>query len=449
MFFLEVIHNLFPTPNSSPALTPNPHKPGVPAPPLIVSRHAATTICRGLIRSMAVSRLATPLPDAKFRNWQSANRPYPLRVRTAEFQFDLPEELIAQHPAARRDASRLLVLHRNSGRLEHRQFPELKNFLRTGDVLVLNDSRVIPARLRGTNAKTGGAFEILLLEENVTNDWWALMKPGKRARIGTQIQIRNPKSEIRNMSAVVTATNTEGHRRLKFSGPENLLAQLDTLGEIPLPPYIRRPVTPHSTLRTPHSDAERYQTVFAHPPGSVAAPTAGLHFTQPLLEEIRALGVEIHFVTLHVGLSTFAPVKADALAEHVMHEERYEVSETTAHAVNTAKAEGRRVIAVGTTSVRVLESAAYSAGAPTSGPAAAVKSGPGRTKIFIHPPDDFKIVDALLTNFHLPCSTLLMLVSAFAAPGQPTGRETILRAYAEAVRERYRFFSYGDAMLLL
>jgi S-adenosylmethionine:tRNA ribosyltransferase-isomerase len=370
-------------------------------------------------------------------------------VRTAEFQFELPEDLIAQHPAARRDASRLLVLHRDSGQLEHRQFPDLKNFLRAGDVLVLNDSRVIPARLRGLNSKSGGAFEILLLEEQATNDWWAMMKPGKRARIGTQIEIRNPKSEIPDIVATVTATNAEGHRRLRFSGAANLLDALDQLGEIPLPPYIRRddrPASPSYQL-----DDARYQTVFARPPGSVAAPTAGLHFTQPLLEEIRGLGVEPHFVTLHVGLSTFAPVKTVTLAEHLMHEERYEVCETTALAVNRAKAEGRRVIAVGTTSVRVLESAAqFCDGAPASGPARlAVKSGPGRTKIFIHPPYEFKIVDALLTNFHLPCSTLLMLVSAFAAPGRTKGREAILAAYAEAIRQRYRFFSYGDAMLLL
>lgn len=371
-------------------------------------------------------------------------------MRTAAFQFELPEDLIAQQPAARRDAARLLVLHRNSGQLEHRQFPDLKNFVRAGDVLVLNNSRVIPARLRGTNAHTGGNFEILLLEERATNDWWVLMKPGKRARIGTQIQIRNPDSGIRNISAVVTASNAEGHRRLTFSGTNNILHDLDALGEIPLPPYIRRPATPHSARPTPHSDAERYQTVFAQPPGSVAAPTAGLHFTPQRLEELRALGVETHFVTLHVGLGTFAPVKAETLDAHIMHEERYDVSKTTANAVNQAKSEGRRVIAVGTTSVRVLESAAQNVGAPASGPARFnISPGPGRTKIFIHPPHRFNIVDALLTNFHLPCSTLLMLVSAFAAPGELRGRELILAAYATAIRERYRFFSYGDAMLLL
>jgi len=358
-------------------------------------------------------------------------------MRTADFYFDLPPDLIAQQPAAKRDQSRLLVLHRNGNRVEHRQFKHALEYLRPGDVLVLNNSSVIRARLRGANAKTGGAFELLLLEENATNDWWAMMKPGKRATVGTQIEIRRPKSEIRNIHATVTATNDEGHRRLRFSGTDDILFELDALGEIPLPPYIVRDNGANAA-----NDLDRYQTVFANPAGSVAAPTAGLHFTVELLEDIRARGVEIHFVTLHVGLGTFAPVKAETLTDHVMHEERYEVSESVAQAVNEAKASNRRVIAVGTTSVRVLESAA----ADHPGKIAA---GSGRTRIFIHPPYEFKIVDALLTNFHLPCSTLLMLVSAFGSPGQTSGRENILAAYAEAIRERYRFFSYGDAMLLL
>jgi S-adenosylmethionine:tRNA ribosyltransferase-isomerase len=352
-------------------------------------------------------------------------------VRTAEFHFDLPSELIAQFPTAQRDESRLLVLHRTSGPLEHKKFRDVLDYFRAGDVLVLNNSRVIPARLRGTNAKTGGAFEILLLEENVANDWWAMMKPGKRARIGTEIKLTE------KISATVTATNDEGHRRLKFSGPPNILDELDALGELPLPPYIER-----DPKNLPPSDKARYQTVFAQPAGSVAAPTAGLHFTENLLAELRARGVEIHFVTLHVGLGTFAPVKAETLAEHVMHEERFEVKEAVAKAVNTAKYEGRRVIAVGTTSVRVLESVATQYEGK-------IVAGPGRTKIFIYPPRDFKIVDALLTNFHLPVSTLLMLVSAFASPSKLSGREKVLAAYAEAIRERYRFFSYGDAMLIL
>ncbi len=343
--------------------------------------------------------------------------------------------------------------------MEHRIFPDLKRYLRSGDVLILNNSRVIPARLRGVNTETGGNFEILLLEENTTNDWWAMMKPGKRARVGTRITLRSPDSESKAIHAIVTAINPEGHRRLSFSGTDNICAELDALGELPLPPYIER-----DPKQLPASDKERYQTVFANPAGSVAAPTAGLHFTEKLLAELRALGVEIHFVTLHVGLGTFAPVKAANIADHVMHEERFEVSETVAKAVNQAKSEGRRVIAVGTTSVRVLESAAQtkatvsSLSSPQGGArelsaaansAFSIRSGPGRTKIFIHPPREFAIVNGLLTNFHLPCSTLLMLVSAFAAPGQLNGRELVLSAYAEAIRERYRFFSYGDAMLIL
>ena len=360
-------------------------------------------------------------------------------MRTSDFDFDLPTELIAQFPTAQRDESRLLVVDRANGNLEHKNFRDILNYFRAGDVLVLNNSRVIPARLRGTNSETGGAFEILLLEENSTNDWWAMMKPGKRAKVGTQVQITHhaPRTTTSQIIATVTAINSEGHRRLQFSSTENILNDLDALGELPLPPYIER-----DQNNLPSSDKERYQTVFAKPAGSVAAPTAGLHFTEKLLAEIRALGVKIHFVTLHVGLGTFAPVKADTLAEHVMHEERYDISESTENAVNTAKSEGRRVIAIGTTSVRVLESSA----AEHDGK---IKSGSGRTKIFIFPPRQFRVVNLLLTNFHLPCSTLLMLVSAFAAPGEMRGREMILSTYAEAVRERYRFFSYGDAMLLL
>lgn len=358
-------------------------------------------------------------------------------MRTADFDFVLPLELIAQHPMPQRDQSRLLVLQRRSGQLEHRQFRDLLHFLRAGDVLVLNNSRVIPARLRGVNAQTGGAFEMLLLEENATNDWWVMLKPGKRARVGTEIVLCHPSGATVNLRATVKETNDEGHRRLYFEGTDNILDELNELGEIPLPPYIAR-----ANATELSSDQERYQTVFARPAGSVAAPTAGLHFTPALLNEIRALGVDVQFVTLHVGLGTFAPVKAETLAAHVMHEERYEVSEAAARAVNEAKAASRRVIAVGTTSMRVVESAA----ARHHGQLVA---GQGRTKIFIHPPHNFKIVDALLTNFHLPCSTLLMLVSAFAAPGETRGREMILSAYAEAIRERYRFFSYGDAMLFL
>ena len=357
-------------------------------------------------------------------------------MRTADFDYVLPPELIAQTPAPERDQSRLLALHRDTKKIEHKNFRDLANYLRSGDVLVLNNSRVIPARLRGANAKTGGHFEIFLLEENGTNDWWAMMRPGKRAQPKTEIVLHDHAGKTAGVRAKVIAVNDEGHRRLVFSGVTNLRELLEALGEIPLPPYISRE-NPNALA----TDKIRYQTVFAEPAGSVAAPTAGLHFTEALLAEIRARGVDVGFVTLHVGLGTFAPVKSETIAEHIMHEERYELSETTARLVNEAKAKGRRVIAVGTTSVRVLESVA----SQNSG---RLVSGSGRTRIFIYPPRQFQIVDALLTNFHLPRSTLLMLVSAFASPGEMNGREFVLSAYSEAVRERYRFFSYGDAMLL-
>jgi S-adenosylmethionine:tRNA ribosyltransferase-isomerase len=356
-------------------------------------------------------------------------------VRTADFHFDLPAELIAQQPAARRDGSRLLVLHRETGRLEHRKFPDLLDFLRAGDVLVLNNSRVIPARLRGVNQRSGGQFEILLLEENKRNDWWAMLRPGKNARPGTHIILRDAQHQPTPIIATIAGVNPEGHRRLEFSGTKDIRDDLERLGEIPLPPYIERE-------RQLPEDRELYQTVFAQLSGSVAAPTAGLHFTEDLLEKIRSLGVKICFVTLHVGPGTFQPVKAETVADHKMHEEQFEVGAETVQAVNEAKAEGRRVIAAGTTSVRVLETLA----AQNHGKLNVCK---GKTGIFIYPPADFKIVDALLTNFHLPGSTLLMLVSAFAAPGETRGREMILSAYAEAIRERYRFFSYGDATLIL
>jgi len=421
-------------------------------------------------------------------------------MRTADFDYELPLELIAQTPAERRDASRLLVLARATDQIAHRQFPDLLPLLHPGDVLVLNNSRVIPARLRGLNEKTGGQFEVLLLEENAVNDWWVMLRPGKRAPVGTRIVLLDHAHEKTSLIAEVIAINDEGHRRLRFTfkhnsntapdegtydsssrspsdgvrGVPNILNALDQLGELPLPPYIER-----SAGATNAQDLERYQTVFAKPLGSVAAPTAGLHFTPELLDAVRAKGVRVEFVTLHVGLGTFAPVKADNLTDHVMHEERFEVSEATAAAVNDAKQSGHRIIAVGTTSMRVLESAAThsaSANPPTPNPSeegsdtscprnsipllggvkgefngaaqATLTPGPGRTRIFIHPPHEFKIVDALLTNFHLPRSTLLMLVSAFASPGVLHGRERVLRAYAEAVRERYRFFSYGDAMFI-
>ncbi len=358
-------------------------------------------------------------------------------MQTADFDFFLPPELIAQTPARERDQSRLLVLNRSTGGVGHENFREFPGHLSPGDVLVLNNSAVIPARLRGVNARTGGRFEILLLEEIAVNDWWVMLRPGKRARVGTEIILQNRDGSTAGERAIVTDVNEEGHRRLRFSGGANIRDHLDALGETPLPPYITRSYDADLA-----ADKSRYQTVYAQPPGSVAAPTAGLHFTASLLDEIRAHGVRVCFVTLHVGLGTFAPVKTLTLTGHVMHEERYELDEATAREINEAKRDGRRVIAVGTTTVRVLESVA----SQNNGQLA---PGAGRTRIFIYPPFRFQIVDALLTNFHLPCSTLLMLVSAFAAPGETRGRETVLSAYAEAVRDRYRFFSYGDAMLII
>ena len=372
-------------------------------------------------------------------------------MRTADFDFALPEELIAQTPAAARDQSRLLVLNRAGAAefspsppqeeragvrspLLHRKFVDLLEYLHPNDVLVLNDSRVIPARLRGLNSRTGGQFELLLLEEVAANEWWAMLRPGKRARPGTKIEILDKDGAPSLIEAVVLESNEEGHRRLRFSRTQNVLTDLERLGEVPLPPYIRRPA-----LRP--EDRDRYQTVFARAGGSVAAPTAGLHFTPEFLDKIRARGVKIGFVTLHVGPGTFAPVKAADVAEHVMHEERYEVTPETARLINEVR-QGSKVIAVGTTTLRVLESVAREN-------AGRIVAGPGRTRIFIYPPFQFKIVDALLTNFHLPRSTLLMLASAFAAPGETRGREMMLAAYQEAIARRYRFFSYGDAMLIM
>ena len=359
----------------------------------------------------------------------------PPPVRTADFDYPLPPELIAQAPAATRDGSRLLVLHRGEPRTEPRQFRDLPDYLRAGDVLVFNNSRVLRARLRGQKLASGGQVELLLVEEVALNEWWTLLRPGKRVRPGTEIQLKTNAGAASPVRAVVLDKNAEGHCRVRFTGTPNILDALETHGEIPLPPYIERAAGAE--------DDARYQTVFAQPAGSVAAPTAGLHFTPALLDDLRARGVQIHFVTLHVGLGTFMPVKADTLANHVMHEERFDLPATTADAINAAKRECRRVIAVGTTTVRVLETAALST---LNAQLSTLRS---RTRIFIHPPYQFRVVDALLTNFHLPQSTLLMLVSAFAAPGELRGRELMLAAYAEAVRERYRFFSYGDAMLVV
>jgi len=346
----------------------------------------------------------------------------------SDFDYSLPPELIAQTPAPQRDQSRLLVLDRAAGQITHRRFLDLPDYFRPGDLLVLNDSRVIPARLRARNRRTQGRFEVLLLEENAPNDWWAMMRPGKRAAPGASVQILDKAGQPSDFAATVREVNGEGHRRLEFSGPNNILTELDALGETPLPPYIERSAEQAA-------DRDRYQTVYARVAGSVAAPTAGLHFTDELLNKIRARGTRVCCVTLHVGFGTFAPVKTDRLEDHLMHEERFALNAETADAMRETKRAGRRVVAAGTTTMRVLESA--------------TRAGQGRTRIFIHPPYDFKAVDALVTNFHLPRSTLLMLAAAFAAPGQTRGRDLMLRAYQEAVALRYRFFSYGDAMLIL
>jgi S-adenosylmethionine:tRNA ribosyltransferase-isomerase len=356
-------------------------------------------------------------------------------LRTVDFEIAIPPELIAARPAPARDQSRLLVGRRDSQSIGHGLFPGLLDHLRSGDVLVLNDSRVIPARLRGRNPQTGGHFEILLLEETGTNVWWAMLRPGRRARLGTRIELLNPGHKDAGIAATVEEINAAGHRRLRFSEVNNIFTELDALGEVPLPPYLGRD-------GSEPEDRERYQTVYARAPGSVAAPTAGLHFTEALLEKIRARGVKICFVTLHVGAGTFAPVKAEFVAEHRMHRERYEISPETARLIAEGRATGARIVAAGTTTLRVLESVAAEH-------AGRVVPGRGTTDIFIYPPYEFKVVDSLLTNFHLTRSTLLMLVCAFAAPGGTGGREFIFRAYREAVERRYRFFSYGDAMLLL
>jgi S-adenosylmethionine:tRNA ribosyltransferase-isomerase len=358
-------------------------------------------------------------------------------VRTSDFDYELPSELIAQAPLPNRDDSRLLVLDRSSGQIAHERFTALPNYLQAGDVLVLNDSRVLPASLRGAKANSGGAIEVLLLEQVDLNDWWVLLRPGKRVRPGSALKFHDRAGNFSGIEGTVISVNAEGHRRIRFTGTANILRELERIGEIPLPPYIHR--VPHENL---DMDRERYQTIYAQTPGSVAAPTAGLHFSRPLIEQIRQRGVNVQYVTLHVGLGTFAPVKSEEIEQHRMHAEYFEVSSEAAEAMAAAKREGGRVFAVGTTPLRALETVAEANKGKMIG-------AHGGTNIFIYPPRHFRVVDALITNFHLPKSTLLMLASAFAAPGETRGRDLIMAAYQEAVRRRYRFFSYGDAMLIL
>jgi S-adenosylmethionine:tRNA ribosyltransferase-isomerase len=379
-------------------------------------------------------------------------------MRRLDFHYELPPELIAQHPTLRRDGSRLLVLSRPERSLAHHSFLDFPGFLRPGDLLCVNDTKVLHARLRAVKQPTGGAVELLLLDAVAENDWWVMLRPGKRVRPGSCFQLQFPDGRPAPWTAELLEKNDAGHCRVRFQGNGDILDALNQIGEVPLPPYIEREAVGSSP-----EDQERYQTVYAQHRGSVAAPTAGLHFTEEVLGTLRRAGVEICPVTLHVGAGTFAPMKADLLAEHVMHEERFEISVATASAVNRALAEGRRVVSVGTTTCRVLESAARCALDPTRAPAVlqstsgegdgdgvpkVILPGRGRTRLFLYPPAPFLVVRALFTNFHLPESTLLMLVSAFASPGETWGREFMLKAYEEAVKERYRFFSYGDAMFI-
>lgn len=353
--------------------------------------------------------------------------------RVADFDFDLPEDLIAQEPPPDRGQSRMLVMNRTTGELSDAKFSEFPSLLRPGDLLVLNDTRVIPARLYAhrtsvrNRQEPTGLVEVLLTEPTGENDWCALVKPGKKVGIGERLVFAAASGEIA-MEAEVVERGGFGERLLRFTPVDDFFAVLDRIGHMPLPPYIRR--------EDVDADRERYQTVFAHEPGSVAAPTAGLHFTAQILDAVAARKIEMAWVTLHVGLGTFAPLRVERLDEVRLHAERYVVPEATAEAVNRARSEGRRIVAVGTTVVRTLEAAAAAAGEGQPVPHS------GITDIFISPGFRFHVVDALLTNFHLPQSSLLMLVSAFA------GREHILAAYLHAVEERYRFFSYGDCMFL-
>lgn len=342
------------------------------------------------------------------------------KMKTSDFYYDLPEELIAQDPLADRSASRLLHLDRETGEIQHTDFKHITRYLNPGDCLVINDTKVIPARLYGSKVGTDAGIEILLLKRKGDNVWETLVKPGKKAKPGTVISFGDGL-----LTGEVIDVVEEGNRLIRFHYEGIFEEILDKLGEMPLPPYITHKL----------EDKNRYQTVYAKNEGSAAAPTAGLHFTEELLEEIRRMGVNIAHVTLHVGLGTFRPVKVDDVEKHHMHSEFYVVEEDQAKLINDTKKNGGRIISVGTTSCRTLESAADEDGN--------LQAKSGWTEIFIYPGYQFKIIDGLITNFHLPESTLLMLVSALA------GKENIMKAYEEAVRERYRFFSFGDATLII
>jgi len=340
-------------------------------------------------------------------------------LKTSDFYFDLPEELIAQVPILDRSSSKLMVLDKETGEVSHKIFKDIIDYLNPGDCLVLNDTRVIPARLIGSKEGTGGKIEFLLLKRNEDDTWETLVKPGKRAKIGTRFSFGEEK-----LIAEVVGMGDDGARIVKFEYEGIFEEVLDELGNMPLPPYITERL----------EERERYQTVYSKHNGSAAAPTAGLHFTDELLQKMKDKGIDLAFVTLHVGLGTFRPVKVDDVLEHDMHSEYYMVTQEAADKINRAKENGKKVITVGTTSTRTIESVADENGK--------MKAASGWTKIFIYPGYKFKVVDKLITNFHLPESTLIMLVSALA------GKENVLNAYNSAVENHYRFFSFGDAMFI-
>ncbi len=340
-------------------------------------------------------------------------------MKVKDFYFDLPKELIAQHPLKKRDESRLMVLNKKSGEVEHKVFKDIIEYLNPGDCLVLNDTRVMPARLYGAKEGSGGKMEFLLLNRHEDDIWETLVKPGKRGKVGAKFVFGNGE-----LKAEVVEVLDNGNRKVKFYYNGIFEEVLDRLGEMPLPPYIEEKL----------EDRERYQTVYSKEVGSAAAPTAGLHFTDELLQAIKKKGINIAFLTLHVGLGTFRPVKAEDIQDHEMHSEYYILDKENAEIINNAKRSGKRVIAVGTTSNRTLESIANEEGQ--------VKEQSGYTSIFIYPGYKFKIVDAIITNFHLPESTLIMLISAFST------REIVMNAYKIAVENKYRFFSFGDAMFI-
>lgn len=340
-------------------------------------------------------------------------------MKTSDFYYELPEELIAQTPVEPRNSSRLMVLPRNGGEIKHKHFYDLPEFLKPGDCLVLNNTRVLPARLYGTREYTGAVVEFVLLRQHGNKLWECLAGPGKKAKTGYKFKFSD------KLTATVTDVLEDGNRMIEFACEGDFFAVLDEVGQMPLPPYIKEKL----------KDKERYQTVYSKDAGSAAAPTAGLHFTKEMLESIKAMGVNIAYVTLHVGLGTFRPVKVEDVTQHKMHTEHYYIPEEAAKTINETRKNGGRVICVGTTSCRTVESCAKKYGE--------IRECSGDTDIFIYPGFEFKCMDGLITNFHLPESTLIMLVSAFA------GYDNVMNAYNTAVKERYRFFSFGDAMLIL